>query len=252
MLLATGGLALTGALVPNPAEPGAATKAKTVRACYHKKTGAVRVMTGRRRCRRGERHVTLNQRGSRGPRGSEGPPGPAGPAGLSGGPSQISGPQGVQGPPGSNGSAGPTGATGPTGPTGPSSSIEAQNPGPVSITGVDTGSANSLVTLPGVNAGNYLLIARAQLGSAPTTASEIVCTASLGGKSAQSIANIGTTAGNSAHQVVTITFNVALGSTGTANLSCFTDSVSGTAPIASNAYIELVQVGSVVSQTVGS
>ena len=232
----------------------AAPTVRAVKACYKKKTGAVRVATRRKPCKRGERRITLGRRGSRGPRGSQGPPGPAGPIGSSGGSPQAgTGTPGAQGPTGAAGSPGPAGSTGPTGatgPTGPSSSTEARNPGPVSITGTDGGSANSLVTLSGVAPGNYLLVARAQLNSSPTLASEIVCEASLGGKSTRAIANVGTNAGNTAHDVVMLTFNVTLASTGTANLNCFGDSLSGTAPTASSAYLELLQVGSAVSQTV--
>jgi hypothetical protein len=110
------------------------------------------------------------------------------------------------------------------------------------------------VTQTGIAPGNYLLIARTQLNSAPTTASEIVCEASLGGKTSQGIANIGTNAGNVAHAVVTITFNVTVAGTGNANLKCYRESLAGgtAAPTASGAYVELLQVGSATSQVVGS
>jgi len=158
----------------------------------------------------------------------------------------------VAGPQGATGAEGATGATGATGPTGPSGSIEAQNPGPVTITGTDSSSADSLVTQSGVAPGSYLLIARTQLNSSSTTASEIACSASLGGKSGQGVANIGTNGGNTLHAVVTITFNVTVAATGSANLNCFRESLTGTAPNASGSYIELLQVGSATSQTVSS
>ena len=113
----------------------------------------------------------------------------------------------------------PARATGATGPTGPSIQLRPEIAGPVSITGTDSGSANSLVTQSGVSPGNYLLITRVQLNASSTTASEIVCDASLGGKSAQGVANIGTNGGNVAHAVVTTTFNVTVASTSSANLS---------------------------------
>jgi hypothetical protein len=225
----------------------AASRAAGVKACYKKKTGAVRVATGRKNCKRGERRLVLNRQG---PRGQRGPAGPAGPVGAAGPGSSQSGVAGPAGPVGPAGSTGPTGPTGATGPTGPSGSIEARNLGPVSITGTDSGSANSLVTQTGVTPGNYLLLARTQLNSAPTTASEIVCEASLGGKSAQGIANIGIDGGNVAHAVVTITFNVTVAATGSANLSCYGESLTGTAPTASGAYVELLRVGSATSQVV--
>ena len=79
-----------------------------------------------------------------------------------------------------------------------------------------------------------------------------MCEASLAGKSAQGIANIGTGAGNVAHAVVTITFNVTVATTGSANLSCYRESLTGTAPTATGAYVELLQVGSATSQIVSS
>ena len=240
------------ALAPHTSASGASSKAG-VKACYKKKTGTVRVATKRKTCKRGERRIILNRRGPRGERGTRGPAGPAGPAGASNqAGAGVAGPQGPIGPPGPSGSTGPTGATGATGPTGPSSSTEARNPGPVSITGTDSGSANSLVTQSGVAPGSYLLIARVQLNSLSTTASEIVCEASLGGKSVQGIANIGTNAGNVSHAVVTTTFNVTVATTGSANLSCYRESLTGTAPTASGAYIELLTVGAASSQTVSS
>jgi hypothetical protein len=90
------------------------------------------------------------------------------------------------------------------------------------------------------------------LNSVSTSASEIVCEASLGGKSVQGSANIGTSAGNTAHDSVTMTFNVTVASTGTANLSCYREALTGTAPTASGAYVEILQVGSAISQTVSS
>jgi hypothetical protein len=135
---------------------------------------------------------------------------------------------------------------------GPSNSIEARNAGPVSITGTDSGSANSVVTQTGVSEGSYLLVARTQLNSVSTTSSRIVCDASLGGKTAQGSVDIGTTAGNVAHSVITITFNVVVAGTGTANLSCYADTLDGTAPTATGSYVELLQVGSATSQVVTS
>ncbi len=246
------GVALTAglALASTSSLPmsGAASRTAGVKACYKKKTGTVRVAKGRKACRRGERSITLNRQGSRGQRGSRGPAGPTGTT-----PSQSgAGVAGPEGPTGLTGLTGPTGPAGSTGPTGPSNSTEARNLGPVTITGTDGGSANSLVTQSGVDPGNYLLIARAQLNSVPTLASEITCEASLAGKSAQGTVNIGTNAGNSAHSIVTITFNVTVATPGSANLRCYRESLSGTAPTATGAYVELLQVGSATSQVVSS
>ena len=104
--------------------------------------------------------------------------------------------------------------------------------------------------MSGVPAGSYLLMARVQIDSVSTASSQIACETSLGGKTSSGVANVGTTAGNTAHDVVTIAFNVTLGSTGTAKLVCYQEALSGTAPNASGAYVELLQVGAASSQTV--
>ena len=207
---------------------------------------------GRKKCKRGERRVTWNKQGNRGQRGSQGPSGPGGLPGVAGtlGPTGA-GVTGDDGSPGSAGATGPSGASGATGATGPSSSTEARNLGTVSITGTDGGSANSLVTLATVIPGDYLLTARAQVNSVPATAaSEIVCEASLGGKTVLGTANVGTGAGNTAHDIIFLTFNVTVAATGPANLGCYRQALTGTAPTVSGAYVELLQVGSATSQVV--
>lgn len=153
MLLLTGaasGAPDTGARAGIPNARGIYT------GCYKKRTGAVRLIRGSKRCRAGEHRVTWSRRGPRGPFGPEGPqgdPGPTGsqgatgstgtqgPAGSTGpqgaggatgaqGPAGLQGPQGAVGPqgdPGPQGDLGPQGATGPQGPQG--------DPGPQGATG---------------------------------------------------------------------------------------------------------------------
>ncbi len=78
-----------------------------VNLCARKKGGALRVRTGKR-CKKGERSITLNSAGLRGTAGASGPSGAPGTAG----------PQGAGGSAGSAGATGPSGATGATGPAG--------------------------------------------------------------------------------------------------------------------------------------
>jgi hypothetical protein len=80
----------------------------------------------------------------------------------------------------------------------------------------------------------------------------VVCDVSLGGKSLNGIADIGTSNGNVAHSVVAITFNVSVVSADSANLKCHREALNGFEPTASEAYLELLRVGSATSQTVGS
>jgi hypothetical protein len=120
----------------------------------------------------------------------------------------------------------------------------------VSITGTDADSATSLATLASVAAGSYVLTARVQINGAATTAAQVYCTASLGGRFVRSIADIGTSAGNVVHAVIPVTFNVTLSATGSANLKCHRETLTGITPTASDAYLELLKVGSVRSESV--
>jgi collagen triple helix repeat protein len=206
-----------------------------ITACYSKKSGALRVVKQGKRCRKGERKLTWTKSGARGSRGIRG----------------ERGSEGERGPQGAAGAAGPAGSNGAAGAPGPSDSYEAFNTGSVSITGTDDGSANSLATRSNVAPGNYVVTARVQLTSAGTS-SRVVCTASLGSRNSSGRADVGTQAGNSQSAVIFITFNVALASTGTANVRCHWQTLFGSAPTASDAFLELLKVGSVDSQAVSS
>jgi hypothetical protein len=211
-----------------------------ITACYAKKNGVLRVTT--KRCKRTERRIALAKtsrgtRGKRGIRGATGATGPDGPAGAAG----------AQGPTGAQGATGPTGSTGPPG---PSNSFEAFNSGPVTISGTDAASATSVATLSSVEAGSYVLTARVQLNGPATQTSQVYCTASIGSRFVRSIADVGTNAGNVIHAVLPITFNVTLSATGTATLKCHRESLTGTEPTASDAYLELIKVASATSSAV--
>jgi hypothetical protein len=90
------------------------------------------------------------------------------------------------------------------------------------------------------------------LTGASTTAARIFCTASLGLKSGYAVADIGTNGGNVISDVATVTFNVSVADSSTANLKCFRQSLDGNAPTASEAYLELLRVGFADSQTVSA
>jgi Collagen triple helix repeat (20 copies) len=85
-------------------------------ACAKKKGGALRMVKKAKRCKRSERKISWNARGSAGVSGSRGATGSAGPAGA----------------PGSAGSLGPRGATGVAGATGPTGS-SAATPGTLTL-----------------------------------------------------------------------------------------------------------------------
>lgn len=90
LVFAMGGFAI--------AATDSAKKKSTIRACYAKKTGDLRLLAGKKkRCRKGERKITWAKKGPRGlvgpagasgpqgPQGAQGETGPQGPAGVSGG-----------------------------------------------------------------------------------------------------------------------------------------------------------------------
>jgi hypothetical protein len=233
-----------------------ASKKGTIKACYKKKTGALRMVAKRKRCKAGERKLTWNHSGHRGARGltgTAGSPGPRGPAGPIG-PAGLSGTDGAgpPGPGGPTGATGPTGPTGATGPTGPSDSREAVNTAPVTLTGIDAGSANSIATVSNLPAGDYLVIARVQLNSVSTSTARVSCLASLGGKNAVATVDVGGNANSVDHVPATITFNTTLASAGDANVKCWHDTLTGGAPSASDTYVETLRVGVASSTAVTS
>jgi hypothetical protein len=97
--------------------------------CYAVSTGALRLVSARIRCDRGERRVHWGRRGPAGPIGLQGPQGDPGPQGGEGA-------QGPSGATGATGSPGPAGAVGPTGPQGdPGPQGMQGDPGPQGVQG---------------------------------------------------------------------------------------------------------------------
>lgn len=79
--LVCGGTLIAGGLVA--ASPASPAGAATVKACVKKKTGEIRFLTGtkKRKCKKGWKKVTWNQRGSQGSPGPQGPQGNTGAVG---------------------------------------------------------------------------------------------------------------------------------------------------------------------------
>jgi hypothetical protein len=88
--------------------------AEEISACFHKKTGALRIAG---KCKRAESIITLSTSSIIGPQGPKGDIGPIGSQGIQG-PQGESGLAGIQGPKGNIGPTGPKGDTGPMGPQG--------------------------------------------------------------------------------------------------------------------------------------
>lgn len=116
-----------GAAAP-PKGPSIPNAAGVYSGCYSLATGTLRLVPANRGCRRGgERRVTWNRRGRRGPVGLQGVQGVAGPAGERG-PAGETGSTGPQGPRGATGPAGPQGPQGEIGPQGPQGEVGPQGP----------------------------------------------------------------------------------------------------------------------------
>ena len=56
----------------------------TITGCFASKTGALRVVDEKKKCRRGEKRIAWNQRGQPGTPGEQGPAGPQGAQGVQG------------------------------------------------------------------------------------------------------------------------------------------------------------------------
>ena len=74
VLFAMGGLAMAAI----PASNG------TIKGCYKKNKGTLRVVSDKKKCKKSERTLTWNQRGATGQAGSQGTQGPAGDTGAAG------------------------------------------------------------------------------------------------------------------------------------------------------------------------
>jgi hypothetical protein len=138
----------------------AASATTSVSACAHKKTGVLRLKTGKK-CKSTERPVawpssrTTPLTGAQGPAGIQGAAGQQGPAGIEGEAGQQ-GPPGATGAPGADGAAGVTGTPGIDGANGVSKAYQLNSLGG-QITVAETAPKSiAAISLP---AGNYIVSA---------------------------------------------------------------------------------------------
>lgn len=139
-----------------------------IQACYAKKTGALKVMKGKK-CAKGQKKLAWSQRG---PQGLPGPAGAAGPQGAEG-------PQGPQGPEGSGGEAGAPGTNGTpgsagvAGPTIINSAMATDNghqpPGSGSNLGTDAAAQVPVPPGSAYTAKSFVAVTSANVGVAPVT-----------------------------------------------------------------------------------
>lgn len=92
----------------------AGVQGDTIDACYRTKGSAKGTLRVAEDCRKGEKAISWNRVGPKGPAGPAGATGPVGATGETG----ATGPQGAKGDTGATGPAGPTGPQGPQGPPG--------------------------------------------------------------------------------------------------------------------------------------
>jgi Collagen triple helix repeat (20 copies) len=133
-------VAVTFSLSASAANTTVKAKQKVVRACVTKKNGDIHIIGAKARCKRGQKLLTWNQVGVKGPSGQSaaggtGPRGPAGPTGATG----PAGATGAKGDAGATGAKGDAGATGPAGLTGPAGATGAKgDTGATGVPGADS------------------------------------------------------------------------------------------------------------------
>ena len=127
VLILGSALAASPLLAAYAAEPETAAS-NVVNACVSDSTGEVFIVNSSKSCKTGQKSVSWNITGPKGPAGPKGLEGPAGPKGAEG-PKGATGPAGPKGATGAPGPQGPTGQTGATGPAGSTGATGPQGPG---------------------------------------------------------------------------------------------------------------------------
>ncbi|HYF28307.1 MAG TPA: hypothetical protein VD931_21370 [Baekduia sp.] len=157
--------------------------------------------------------------------------------------------RGAQGATGATGAQGPKGDKGDQGLIGPSEvrEVTRTNTNFVTIAGTNSANQTTIATLPDLPAGSYVLSARTGMNSSGTTGSRTVCTLKFGGKEADGIASIGSTAGNQGQGIISTTLTATSAAAGNATYACHTEGLGGSAPFASEVHLQALRVGSVTT-----
>lgn len=161
--------AVSGLAVSGMAVAAKKPSSSQIKGCYAKKSGALRVAKGGKRCKRGERKIAWTKngiRGARGPRGAQGRSGKDGTAGPRG----ATGAAGAAGAQGTNGSAGSPGAPGADGTARAYAEVnDVSNDYVAARTSGFTGT----VTKPSATTGIYCLTPDPSLGIDPSTVAAV-------------------------------------------------------------------------------
>jgi hypothetical protein len=136
---------------------------------------------------------------------------------------------------------------GPKGPPGISEAFEARQPlGIIFLSGTDAASANTIVTIPNLKPGAYVVQAKLNVTGPGTTSARIVCDAALGDASDRGIVSNG---GNPSFGQQSIKMQLAVKTTSasSATLRCHRENLVGGTPVVSHADLIAMRVGSVTT-----
>jgi len=160
VVAAVSGLAVSGIAVAAKKPSGS-----QIKGCYAKKSGALRVAKGGKRCKRGERKITWTKngiRGARGPRGAQGKSGKG-----------TAGSRGATGAAGVAGANGPPGSPGPPGADGTARAYAEVNDISNDYVAARTNGFTGTVTKPSATTGIYCLTPDPTLGIDPSTVAAV-------------------------------------------------------------------------------
>lgn len=211
--------------------------------------GVLRIVGGPGACKKGERPISWNRVGPRGPTGPQGEAGPQGAPGQQGpqGPQGERGPQGETGPqgdPGLQGERGPQGEAGPQGEQGPRGPSDAYA---ASADGVPLGGDTTTIAKLGLPAGAYVVTVSfvADNGESKSPA-EVACQSPSGRKFYASLdPGVGSEPANASAQVLSYTDTLRLEQDDGAVVNC---SASGEGVVANSVQLTAVQVATLTTQ----
>jgi hypothetical protein len=136
------------------------------------------------------------------------------------------------------------GATGPAGPAGVSAAFEARG-GNVTLSGLDSASANPIATLPGLAPGAYVVQAKLNVTGPGTTIARVICETTLGGVTDEGIVSNGSQGGFSGQQSIKMQLAVNVTAKAPATLRCFREGLVGNPPFVSDSSLIALRVGAV-------
>jgi hypothetical protein len=181
-----------------------------IHACYHTGNGGIRVVTDATECTSGEAPLDWYQAGAVGSQGPEGPPGLAGPAGADG----AAGSDGAQGPPGPQGPQGPAGPQGPQGPSA-SDAFTSATAGRVRVGRAATG----LEELD-LDAGTYVIVARASFRNGHRRSVRLGCDLDAAGSLGPTTFRLGRRRGAAGRLTVTLSATHDFAAPGAVDFRC--------------------------------